>query len=102
MISLSNVVNGFLTRLNDGSLHHSRVPAAWLGHFPLGSESGAGAGRSDEVLVPRARQSCPDQTGDLAAQTLISDQGPSVGALGFCALDFFKENPLGLGAIRGS
>lgn len=91
-----NNVNGFLTRLNDGG------PAAWLGHFPLGSESGAGAGRSDEVLVPRARQSCPEQTGDLAAQTLISDQGPSVGALGFCALDLFKENPLGLGAISGS
>lgn len=94
-----NNVNGFLTRLNDGGL---RVPAAWLGHFPLGSECGAGAGRSDEVLVPRARQSCPEQTGDLAAQTLISDQGPSVGALGFCALDLFKENPLGLGAISGS
>lgn len=40
------------------------------------------------ALVPRAGQSGPDQTDDLAGQTLISDQGPSVGA------GFLRSGPL--------
>lgn len=77
------------------------APMFLPGHFPPGCGTGAGAGRSDEVLVPGARQDSHDQTGDLAAQTQISDHGPSVGGLDFCALDLFKENLLGLGAISG-
>lgn len=59
------------------------APALLPGHFLPGC--GTGAGRSDEVPVPRARQDSRDQTGDLAAQTQISDQGPSVRGLDFCA-----------------
>lgn len=75
------------------------APALLPGHFLPGC--GTGAGRSDEVPVPRARQDTRDQTGDLAAQTQISDQGPSVRGLDFCALDLFKGTLVGLGAISG-
>lgn len=73
------------------------APAFLPGHFLPGC--GTGAGRSDEVPVPGARQNSRDQTGDLAAQTQISDQGPSVRGLDSCALDPFKENLVGLGAL---
>lgn len=75
------------------------APAFLPGHFLPGC--GAGAGRSDEVLVPRARKNSRDQTGDLAAQNQISDQGPSVRGLDFCVLDLFEGNLVGLGAISG-
>lgn len=52
---------------------------------------GGGAGRA-----------APTRRGDLAAPALISDQGPSVGALGFCVPELFKDDPLGLGAISSS
>lgn len=48
------------------------APAFLPGHFLPGC--GTGAGRADELLVPRARQDSRGQTGDLAAQTQISDQ----------------------------